>query len=144
MRHHSRVMWLGWIAVFATSLVISCFLSRPFRLEWQTYAKIREGMTEGEVVAIIGVPPGIYTAKTTYYRPNTGPSDRLTVASLEATRSESAVASPRIWYTDNSFVWVDFDELGKVKTKHFQLAYADQPSILERIWGSVVSWTRTR
>jgi hypothetical protein len=74
----------------------------PARITRQNCDRVREGMTMGEVEAILG-PPGDYATEPTRGYMGSGP--------------QMMPWTTREWVTDETVIWVDFDAAGKATGK---------------------------
>ena len=100
------------------ALVMTLFLLIITRMNPENkakFAKIESGMTEGQVDAIMGVPPGTYTTKQPFV---------VVIGSPNATRYS-------YWHFDDGSGMVSFDSDGKV----FITKWNDHldPSLLEKV-----------
>src|SRR5262245_13621042 len=83
------------IALFAALMVLAVFLllrQRP-RFGEEQFAQLREGMTEAEVVAILGSPPGDYRPAI-WSEPDWFVSNSHPIGSLLKERGRSLAAPP--------------------------------------------------
>jgi hypothetical protein len=86
-------------------------LSYPPCFNRADYERIREGMTEAEVEAVLGVPPGNYCSD--YY-------GRYTIwDQVEAHYTDTTICDGRKWFSDTGFVVVYFRAPGAVVAKSF-------------------------
>jgi hypothetical protein len=96
-------------AILAIALVVTVpaagWLLRPHRvvdLSPANVDRIRKGMSDAEVTAILGGPPGDYTVE---------PAQELPIP------IDSLGSFPRAWETDEAWLIVDFDYGGRVHRK---------------------------
>jgi hypothetical protein len=78
---------------------------RAHNISWGTYNKIQEGMTEEQVTALLGVPPGDYSKSIAAVR-----GGRYGL--LVGFRQEE-------WWSDTGVIRVYFNPDGAVAGKHF-------------------------
>jgi hypothetical protein len=96
-------------------------------IDREHFARIKKGMTQAEVEAIFGVPPGVYTKKQHFF---------FDMRSLSMLGPGERVAT---WTGDQGWVDVVFDEHGAVESSQFeQGTQLRGPSYLEQI----LAWLR--
>ena len=76
------------------------FLSYPPCFNRADYERIREGMTEAEVEAVLGVPPGNYCTDYT--------SRHTLWVQADTHFTDTASCEKRRWYSDTGFIIVQF------------------------------------
>ncbi len=116
MRKRWKLWGIGLTLVLLpiVALVVDRTLMPGRRITRENRALLKPGMTEAEVEAILGVPPGVYTAFSTYYTPKTGPSGPLTVRHCLDMREKYPIAGRKEWYGNELFIWIDFGPDGRV------------------------------
>ncbi len=113
MRNRIQQFALMALGLFVVGVWTSCFLAPRHRIDEHSYRRIKKGMTLAEAEAIIGVPPGVYTQRSTEYKYHRGPPFKTSVAEL--LEAEKLLAPEiRSWYGNAGFIWVEFDEDGRV------------------------------
>jgi hypothetical protein len=83
------------------------------------FNKIETGMTAKEVEAILGAPPGVYTAQDTYYytppMPSMGLRWKKTVKDCLRDEQMFPCDGRKTWYGDAAFITIYFDSTSRVK-----------------------------
>lgn len=104
------------IGVSLTVFVVLCL--QPVRFTEEMANRIRRGMTEAEVVAILGRPAGDYQTRQNYLpAPNDYRSDVWTHPE-EFRRPDGIIE--RAWISDVGAVAVEFDSKGRVSRSYFE------------------------
>jgi hypothetical protein len=89
-------------------LVLIQFLTPGRGITRENYERLREGMTQKQVEAILGVPPGVYTSDSTHYYPFSGPGPfPMTLGYLVDRDLHRPFEGRKAWYGDRFFVWVE-------------------------------------
>jgi transcriptional regulator with XRE-family HTH domain len=118
------------VAVVAVPLGLHVWSQRhaPGRfIDQEHCARIKKGMTQEEVEAILGVPPGVYTKKQLFF---------FDMRSFSMLGAGERVAT---WTGDQGLVDVVFDEHGAVEFSQFEQGTELRgPSYLEQI----LTWLR--
>jgi outer membrane protein assembly factor BamE (lipoprotein component of BamABCDE complex) len=106
-----RLAGLALIAVVGLWL-IAWWLAPENRMSWETFEQIEVGMSEDEVIAILGVPPGTHTTR------------RNVNFHLEP--------GEKGWHGDYELIIVEFADGKVVRKKHSTLA--ERPLATFRRW----------
>jgi hypothetical protein len=118
-----RIVLVGIVLVFI--LLSSWYLSNmPPRINEQTYAKIRAGMTKNDVIALIGAPPGRYGGSNSSEK-------EYRHAKFLGSRDLVVLGVTSCWWEDDrSEICVQFGVDGRILSKGF--ADAPPPGWRER------------
>lgn len=91
---------------------------------WEGYARIREGMSREEVVALFGVPPGDYSSGHVHIC-NTGQEESL--AAVDRCNSKC------VWVFDAGLFEIGLDDNARVKSKAASANMGGPPTVWERM-----------
>jgi hypothetical protein len=134
MRKHRRKLLVSLVAAGVVGLVAFAgwlwHLGLRARINQVAFEHIRVGMTQAEVEAILGAPPGDYTTTHDVAR------SAGTVLSAEKMRRLFDVDSPcraEDWWTDEVFIQVYFLPDGTVAAKEFAEYDPTKRPVLSRI-----------
>jgi hypothetical protein len=114
---------LGVGAVILAVAVVSLATGPGGRSTWDAFAAVSDGMTEPEVAALLGGPPGAY---------NAGPVDFCVAMTADEFAAFDRLTK-RQWVTDDALIWVGFDADGRVAKKFCTANCYGRPS-----WFSVL------
>jgi SmpA / OmlA family len=122
MRSLMRRWWIWVLAIVLAgggALPLCYYLILPkVQATRDNYEKIRRGMNEQEVEAILGGPPGDYT---------TGPWR------VELREAWDKGHTRRLWISDSGRIAVFFDQQGLARSAAFVELHVDELPIIERI-----------
>jgi hypothetical protein len=110
-------LWLGCaIALLVVGAMLGYWFMQPHpRIDEETLAKITSGMTEDEVIAIIGAPPGNYGYGEPIYDWS-GPGQQT-----------------KHWWGRDAAILVTFDEHGGVQGAYYFAINREYDSFLHRV-----------
>lgn len=118
---------LGWLLlVLLTARVGYLFFSEKPRLDSETFEKIRRGMSEKELIALIGCRPGDYGARPI-----------ADIAHEDFFQAPRAFAKTLWWRTTDKgiVVWLDAD--GRVLSKLSQVVFRREESFFDAFRRSI-------
>jgi hypothetical protein len=124
----ARRRWRRGLLLVGVALVFLSALWLVIRAGWprasivnrQSFDQIKNGMTEAEVIALFGVPPGDYASGTSMY------TLVGRVAVPEEVRSSD-------WTSDEAAIEIAFDRNGRVVSKLFNAgSHMPTPGLLDR------------
>jgi hypothetical protein len=96
------------LAAFVAVLAVRAYLGPGRWIDREHYNRIWKGMTQAEIEALLGAPPGHYNRATTSYQ------------SRDLTPEEPAQARRAYWVGDDGYIRVTFDpQAGTVVAKQF-------------------------
>ena len=100
--------WLFVLGVAVVAAVVASLATGPRgRSTWDAYAAVSDGMTEPEVAALMGGPPGAS---------NSGPVDFCVAMTADEFAAFRRLTT-RQWVNDHALIWVGFDADGRVAKK---------------------------
>jgi hypothetical protein len=102
-------------------LCVSLIPSRPSQLRSQNYPQLRSNMTQAEVEALLGGPPGNYGRY----------SEKRSIWTAENGSGPPPGGTYRTWTDDTNSIEVSFDVNGRLYGCHKRSSYTQYPSPFE-------------
>jgi outer membrane protein assembly factor BamE (lipoprotein component of BamABCDE complex) len=127
MRFSARHWLLLLLAVCLLAASVRLFRGKPrpaVRFTEADCARIKDGMTEAQVTALLGMPPGDYSTR-----------NAAKTASPLSRPGGDEESFTKEWISDEGFIAVEFDNDGKVKGAVFGTAAPAELSWWDRVQG---------
>jgi hypothetical protein len=148
MRRRKLLVVLAGLAVVGAALAGKMLAlelrARPDRITRENLARIKEGMSRGEVEAILG-PPGDYSSGPVDFAGSgrSRPPDELVFTPGRREAFEDKTWERFEWRNDRRIVWIYFEPSGKVLSESDSMVQRIDQSLSESVfWRAKREWRR--
>jgi hypothetical protein len=124
MRNRRRMLVLGVLAACLGLATCAGWwrLSAPPRINWDDFRQLKAGMTQEEVEAILGGPPGDYSAGPPQNKQN-----------ITISFADDPILTRKEWRSDTLKIAVGFDDQGRLARSGMAGDIGPRPSIWQRL-----------
>jgi outer membrane protein assembly factor BamE (lipoprotein component of BamABCDE complex) len=131
MKRKRLLLILGCLGLVLLAGYVTLRLTAPpgHRITWDNICAIKKGMTQADIKAILGVPPGVYSSTPTGYYFFSNYNRGSPPTGLELIKTFGG----KEWVGDGVSAYVLFDENGRAVEIHGGLVLDGDESFLDKI-----------